>query len=221
MSDRDRFFELLPFEANGTLAADDAAWMRGYLAQHPELVSQQTLMHTMRGALKESVDAELRGVPADVGYAAVAARIAAERPRTASAPQSTSLWQRVAAWLVGPSRSTGWNLASGLALGLLVGVGTMLVVPRPVPTVEMRGSAPGLADGPLLRVSFRPDATESALRMALIEARALVVGGPTRLGDYYLKVPAERLAAAREVLLRSGLVQQADEVPGLPPDLLE
>ena len=104
----------------------------------------------------------------------------------------------------------------------MAGVGTMLEMPpQGAPMVDVRGAAPGLADGPLLRVSFRPEATESAMRLALIEARVLVVAGPTRLGDYYLKAPAERLAAARELLLRSGVLQRADEVPGLPPDLLE
>ena len=218
MSERTRFFELLPFDANGTLGADDAAWLRGQLAQHPELVSQQALMQAIRSDLKTSVEAALRDVPVDVGYALITARLAAEAAGTVPA---LTLPQRLIRWLIGPSRSTGWSLASGLALGLLLGVGTMLVLPPPVPTAEVRGNTPGLADGPLLRVSFRPDATESALRLALIEARALVVAGPTRLGDYYLKLPAERLAAARELLLRSGLVQRADEVPGLPPDLLE
>lgn len=225
MSERTRFFELLPFEANGTASVDDAAWLRSYAALHPELAAQPAFVQALRTELKATVDAALRDVPANVGYAVVAARLAAEcAGKTGNAPaaQRASPWQRLAAWLGGPSRSSGWNLACGLALGLMVGVGTMLVMPpQGAPTVDVRGAAPGLADGPLLRVSFRPEATESAMRLALIEARVLVVAGPTRLGDYYLKAPAERLAAARELLLRSGVLQRADEVPGLPPDLLE
>jgi hypothetical protein len=116
----------------------------------------------------------------------------------------------------------GWRLAQGLAMGLLVGVGTMLVLEQRAPdTSPVRSTTRGLADGPLLRVSFHPQTTENELRLALIEARAVIVAGPTRLGDYYLKPAAGHLKEARDSLVKSRVVQQADEVPSLPEELLE
>jgi hypothetical protein len=230
-SDRERFFELLPFHVNGTLGATDSAWVQRQIDGHPELHTQLTFMQALRGAVYVSAEASLAGVPADVGYAAVAARIAAERGVARSSVQRAapaSMWQRLSAWLWGaPGRAAPSRLAplaSGLAFGLALGIGVMLALPQlqPHPPLsEVRGTAPGLADGPLLRVTFRPDARESDLRMALIEARALVVAGPTRLGDYYLKTPADHLDAARAALQASGLVQQIDQVSGLPADLTE
>ncbi len=214
MSERTRFFEALPFHVNRTLDAPQAAWMREYLRRHPELQSQVDFTEAMGRAVQAEVAASLASVPADVGYAATAARIAASRRRMSWG----SWWRQVRSELASPG---GLRLAQGLAMGLLLGV-TLLSLPPSGPTPSaVRGSTAGLADGPLLRVSFKPQAQEVEIRLALIEARALVVAGPTRLGDYYLKTPARHLQAARAALQSSGLVQQADEVPGLPDDLLE
>jgi len=220
MSERDRFFELLPFYVNGTIHANDAAWLEHEITRHPELQSQLVLMQSLRASVREQAEASLAGVPADIGFAGLSARIAAEHGVPAA-----SAWQRLRAWLSTLGGVAGGNrlapLASGLAFGLALGVGAMLVLPQSPPLSESRSTAPGLADGPLLRVSFRPDARESDLRLALLEARALVVAGPTRLGDYYLKTAPGRLAGARAALQASGLVLQIDEVPALPADLLE
>ncbi|MEO8151644.1 MAG: hypothetical protein ABI605_01145 [Rhizobacter sp.] len=210
MNERERFFELLPFFVNGTLAATDAAFMQAQLAQHPELQAQADFQRRVQATLKTSVDGRLQGVRADVGYARIAQRIAAEaRPP----------WWRRLLHGVAPQ---GWRLAQGLALGLMVGVGATLVWRQQgLDTSPVRSTAPGLADGPLLRVSFHPQTTENELRLALIEARSIIVAGPTRLGDYYLKPAAGRINEARESLLKSRVVQQADEVPSLPAELLE
>ena len=114
------------------------------------------------------------------------------------------------------------TLAGGLAMGLVLGFGAMLALQgeRETP-VGVRSTAPALAEGPLLRVNFTAAASETQLRFALIEARATIVAGPTRLGDYYLKPAPGQLAAARDSLSRSKVVQRIDEVPGLPPELTE
>ena len=101
MSERTRFFERLPFEANGTASADDAAWLRSYATLHPEPAAQPAVVQALRTERKATVDAALRDVPANVGYAVVAARLAAEcAGKTGKAPaaQRASPWQRLAAW---------------------------------------------------------------------------------------------------------------------------
>lgn len=210
MNERERFFELLPFYVNGSLPPADAAFVQAQLATHPELMAQADFQRQVQASVRASAEAPLRGVPADVGYARIAARVAADaRPP----------WWRQ---LLGSAAPQGWRVAQGLAMGLLVGVGSMLVWQQQLPeTSPVRSTARGLADGPLLRVSFHPQTTENELRLALIEARTVIVAGPTRLGDYYLKPAAGRLKEARESLQRSRVVQQADEAPSLPEELLE
>lgn len=210
MNDRERFFELLPFYVNGSLPPADAAFVQAQLAAHPELVAQADFQRQVQATVRASAEAPLRSVPADVGYARIAGRIAA---------QARPPWWRQ---LFGGAAPSGWRLAQGLAMGLLVGVGGVLVWQQQAPDISpVRSTARGLADGPLLRVSFHPQTTENELRLALIEARTVIVAGPTRLGDYYLKPAAGHLKEARESLQRSRVVQQADEVPSLPEDLLE
>ena len=222
MTDRERFFELLPFHVNGTLAAADRDWMLAELAREPALQAQVALQQALRDEMRSAAEASLAGVPADVGYARIAPRLRARAPALATPWQPvTTPWQRLRDWFSLPA-PRGWRLAQGLAFGLVVGMGVMLAVNNGRDEAPiMRGATPGRADGPLLRVSFRPEASERNLRLALIEARALIVAGPTRLGDYYLKTAPGRLDEAREALLRSGVAQSADEVPGLPQELTE
>jgi hypothetical protein len=217
MTERETFFERLPFLINGTLGALDAQWMREQMALHPELQGELRLAQAMRGQVHDEAQTHWRDVPADVGFAATQALIAREQ-RAAGTP---SLWQRLRVLLAAPAPQ-GWRLAQGLAMGLAVGLGALLALPRPdADYTEIRSTAPGFADGPLLRVNFDPAASENDLRLALIEARVLIVAGPTRLGDYYVKPAPAQLEAARSTLARSRAVQRVEPVPGLPPEVLE
>ena len=219
MSDRQRFFELLPFHVNETISAKDAAWMECELARHPELRSQLAFMQSMRAAVREKAEIALADVPADIGFAALSARMASRRTGLRAVLGRLRAGLDAAAGLLAPGRLV--PLASGLVLGLGIGVGMMLVLPESTPWSESRGAAPGLADGPLLRVTFRPETRESELRLALLDARVLVVAGPTRLGDYYLKAAPGHIGGARASLQKSGLVLQIEEVPELAPELTE
>jgi hypothetical protein len=206
-NERTRFFELLPFHVNGTLGDADRAFVRDMLARHPELQSQLEFHVAMREQLRAQVDATLAEVPADVGYA-----------RLPPLGVRSSFLQRLSAWLGERRAPQGLRLAQGLAFGLMLGIGG-LIAWQQTTSVEpptMRSVVP--AGAALLRVSFKPEARESELRLLLIEARASIVAGPTRLGDYYLRVPAGQLDAARRLLLRSGLVAGADAVADLPEE---
>ena len=222
MTERERFFDALPFYVNGTLDAAERDWLRAHLAAHPPLQTQVQFVQALGQGVQDAVEATLQGVQADVGFGLLRERLAADRRSAKSADgASNSPWQRLRSWFTA-APPQGWRLAQGLAMGLLLGFGAILALQgeREAP-VSVRSTAPGLADGPLLRVGFDAAASETQMRFALIEARASIVAGPTRLGDYYLKAAPGQLAAARDSLLRSGVVRQADEVPGLPPELTE
>jgi hypothetical protein len=219
MTERERFFEALPFFVNGTLNPAEGKWLREHLAQHPELQPQLVFMQALQREVQGAAAAALQSVPGDLGYAALRRRIDGDLAPAAPA----SPWQRLRRWLAAPSPQ-GWRLTQGLAMGAMLSLGVLLAVQQgehEAPSGGARGGAPALAEGPLLRVSFDAGVSEMKLRLALIEARTVIVAGPTRLGDYYLKPAPGQLAAARESLLRSGVAVQADEVPGLPAELTE
>ena len=232
MTDRERFFELLPFYVNDTLGEADRAFVREMLAREPALQAQLDFHRAVQRQVRSEAEATLVGVARDVGYEHIAARL---RPQAAQAAPSASpavavtpspsAWQRLRDWFALPAPG-GWRLAQGLAMGLALGLGALIAVNVSRDEAsQMRGTGSAatksLADGPLLRVTFRPEASERNLRMALVEARAIIVAGPTRLGDYYLKAAPGALVQARDALLKSGVAQQVDEVPGLPPELTE
>jgi hypothetical protein len=218
MDDRRRFFDLLPFYVNGTLSENDLVWFRDYMRRTPELRSQVEFQQAVGESLKQRVEASVRDVPTDLGLDGVMARIRVDRRAVRQ-----SSWQRFLRWLLGSDPAGPWRLAPALVLALaVIGVQGLLLMQRQPPSyAEVRSPAPALADGPLLRVNFKPDARETDIRLKLVEVRALIVAGPTRLGDYYLKTAPTRLAVVKQALDRSGLTQAVDEVPGLPEEILE
>jgi hypothetical protein len=218
MQERERFFAWLPFYVNGSLDAAQRAWMQSYLEAHDGLAQEVALHEQMRSALRDQVRARLGDVPADIGYARTRARIAQALQAIQSRAPKPGLLQRFIGYVDTPA----WRLAPVLVLVLLavVGVQSVLLFER-APRDALTRGAPGYADGPLLRVNFNSTATESQIRLALIDARAVIVAGPTRLGDYYVKVAADHLAESRTTLARSPIVQRVDTVPALPEELLE
>ena len=48
----------------------------------------------------------------------------------------------------------------------------------------------------MLKINFAPDAKEADIRLLLVPVQGELAGGPGQLGDYYLRVPAGKEAAA-------------------------
>ncbi len=207
MNERGRWLELLPFYLNGTLSDADRVWVEQYMALYPQLRSQLDFQRAVRDNVIETVEQSVRDVSDSIGL-----------PRTLSMMHAPpSRWSVFSRW------PPGWRLTPALAVALFViGVqGVLLVQIQHKEISPVRSVGRSLADGPLLRVNFKPQAREAQIRLLMIEAHALIVAGPTRLGDYYLKASSERLPATRTLLEHSALVQQVDEVRGLPEELLE
>ncbi len=217
-ADRARFEALAPYVGSASQSAADRAWLHEVADRHPALADELLYQAGLRQLVQNQ--ARFAQVPDDVGLSRALTQIralpkATAAERTAPTGRRTSWWDTLTGWL---QPSPAWAMAVAVALipaSFLIGRET-----APTPYADVRGTAPGLFDGPLLRVSFQPQTPEQAMREVLIAQGALGVG-PTRLGDWYLKVAPERVEAVREALGKQPAVATVDVVPSLPSELVD
>ena len=170
---------LLPWFANGTLDASEAAMVEAHLAQCEACSEELAECIAMR---------EL--------YAAM--------PVQGTPQQSAPLRAGNVTPIRGLRRglSSGWGRAAGAAVAAAAALTLIVVVtPSERDSGEYRllGSNSGDRSGNAI-VLFSPDTAERDLRAALEGADAKVVDGPTASGAYIVRVPAETRADALEQL---------------------
>lgn len=166
MSERERFFGLLPFLVNGTLHADDREFMRRYLIACPELHAQVRFHKALRKRLHRSMQHALAGVPPTVGYARALSLIAKDYPPRRD-PKPRPRW---------------FGVPTALAAGLLLGWASMFAILRPTKEPSRVRSPTPIAPDPsmaLLRVNLDPPISERHIHME--EVHATVVTGITKL----------------------------------------
>lgn len=202
---KERFEELLPWYANGSLGAEDRAWVDAYIEQHPEARSELDWYRSLQARVQENAPA----VPATIGLARTMRLIQGDRP---------TLGERISAFF------GNLGVRPSLALGALAVVAVQSGV-----IVNMLGNARDSADeiralhavrveeGPMLKISFAPDAKETDIRMLMVQVHGELAGGPGQLGDYYLRVPPGSEAAALARVKAAPIVQAAALAPGVPP----
>jgi hypothetical protein len=216
-SERERFEALAPFVDAASQSAADAAWLADCVTRHPTLKPVLAQHQALRTELRQRY-APLRD---DIGLSLAKARIAALPPQssgthrallTAPAP---GWMERLRAWL---QPSPAWAMAlSVLVLPIAFLAGRETATPD---YAVVRSTAKGLFDGPLLRVSYRPQTSEQVIRDLLLAQGALVVG-PTRLGDWFIKVAPARVEVVRAALVKNSAVVAAEVVPALPSELVD
>ena len=202
---KERFEELLPWYANGSLGAEDRAWVDAYMAEHPESRSELDWYRSLQARVQENAPA----VPATIGLARTMRLIQGDRP---------TLTERIGAFFGNFGMRPSYALAALAVMAVQSGV-----------IVNMLGSARDSADeiralhavrveeGPMLKISFAPDAKETDIRMLVVRVHGELAGGPGQLGDYYLRVPAGSEAAALATVQAAPIVQAAALAPGVPP----
>lgn len=211
-TDQDRFDSLVALYAAGSLGAEDRAWMRDYVQSHPE-AANELKWHV---GMTQQMHARFDDVPVDVGFEKAIARVR-QLPKRAP-EEASSGWRRLLEWFFGGTPRLSPAFALLLACALVPG---WVLLQRDDPQhTTYRGERAGLFDGPLLRVNFKADARESEIRFLLLEQGGLVVG-PTRLGDWFIRVAPDRLEKVREAVAKSPLVISADVVPALPAELVD
>jgi hypothetical protein len=210
-----RFDELLPFYVNGTLTADDRAWIEHYLREHPLAANELNWLRSVQATTRDEV------VPAssEVGLERAMQRIRAERTQPAPAA-ATSFIQRARHWAsrLLPQPMLKPALAGALAVIALQAVVITTMVGEREETDPIRALPPvGTTEQPaFVKVNFRPDATEADIRMLLIDVQANIASGPGQLGDYYVRVPAWQVDAVQAMLGASAIVEGVAVVDAPP-----
>jgi len=221
--------DLLPAYVNGTASMADRAAVRDLLARSGEARAALA----WHEALAARVRADVESAPADVGWERLQARLKSDR-HIATAP---GLLDRFVRWIgaLSPHHWMPAPVLGGVSVALLavvIGQGLWLGQGASEPDyATVRGTqvtdeggdaadgsadrlrAMGLGGSRLLRLNFRDRVSERDMRLLLIRAGAVIVGGPGQLGDYIVAVPAHELARARQAFQDSHLTESVQEVP--------
>ena len=202
---KERFEELLPWYAYGSLGAEDRAWVEAYMAQHPESRSELDWYRSLQARVQENAPA----VPATIGLARTMRLIQGDRP---------TLAERIGAFFGNFGMRPSYALAALAVMAVQGGVIVNMLGSARESADEIRAlHAVRVEEGPMLKISFAPDAKESDIRMLVVQVHGELAGGPGQLGDYYLRVPAGSEAAALAQVKAAPIVQAASLAAGVPP----
>ena len=215
---KSKFDELLPFYVNGTLAEADRAWVDHYLSEHPTAAAELSWYQSLQRQLREDVPA----VSSEVGMERALHRMRTEgpvpqSPRRAAQP---SLLARIGDWFGSfvPQPMLRPAFAGALAVVALQGAVIVdLILDRGDESTQLRAIQPNVTDkGPYLKLNFKADAREADIRLLLVEVQGSLAAGPGQLGDYYVRVPANRESAVADKLKASPIVDAVAVVDALP-----
>jgi hypothetical protein len=211
-----RFDELLPFYVNGTLNADDRAWIEHYLREHPLAANEVNWLRSVQATTQN----EAVPVSSEVGLERALRRIHGERAAAAPVQAPLSAVERLRNWLsrLFPAPMLKPALAGALAVIALQTVVITSMVGEREEMSPTRNPRPfGMTEqGPYVKVSFRSDATEADIRMLLLDVQANIASGPGQLGDYYVRIPAGQVDAVQAMLGASAIVEGVAVVDALP-----
>ena len=205
-----RLGEALPWHVNGTLDADDRAWVeRGLVADDLSLRRDLAFDRELADAFEQ----RLSEVPSDIGWSELLRKVRADAARqvaAAPAPDAAageSWLQRLGRlFSAGPSPRLGMAMAvlvavQAVAIGVLVGE-RQAGAPD---TVEYRAGA-GARPVTAIRALFNETITEKALRDALAASGASIVDGPNPLGEYWIVTGGADPEAVARTLRDAGVI---------------
>jgi hypothetical protein len=207
---RRQFEELLPWFLNGTLTERDRDWVERYLLEHPEAQAELRWTQTLQGSVRESVQV----VAPELGLDELLRRIRAESTTKGKHTADLGWFDRLSQFFTTLRFTPVFTLAAVLILAQ-AGIIGGLMHERYQTRLEAPGSAafrsypgwPSTPAGPLLRITFKSDATESDMRKLLLQIRGSIVSGPNQLGDYLVEVETSALDEASKKVAGSQVVE--------------
>jgi hypothetical protein len=214
---RRHFATLAPWHVNGTLDAPDRQWVDDYVRDHPDAAGELRFYESLRQSMRDQAPP----FAPETGWDKLQARIRSEQR------EAPSGWlQRLTHWL-GAGDAAGGAIAMRPAYAYAVvavvvvqaaALGTMWVrsADHEARFAEWRSLQGANATGPVVRVSFKPEAPEREIRALLVGVGGTLIGGPGQLGDYFVRIPDSEVQAAAQKLAQSAIVESVDVIPRLP-----
>lgn len=201
----DRFEELLPWYVNGSINAEDRAFVERHLAEHPEAQAELDWYRSLSARIQDSAPA----VPATIGLAKVMTLIRGDQP---------TLAERFNAFFGGFGLRPAMAFAGLAVIAAQGGFIFNLMGSMKDDANEIRAlKAVQVVEGPMLKLNFTPDAKEADIRFLLMSVQGSLAGGPGQLGDYFVRVPAGKEEAIAAQLKTAPIVQSVTLAPGVPP----
>jgi hypothetical protein len=178
-----RFAELLPWLANGRLGRDDAQWMGAWMVTHPEAQQDYLRLLATQSKLVDrhfEFDAE----------ASLKHALQYIRKEQQEKPATDNGWKYWLKQQFSNMRFHPLGYAAVLLIAVQSGVlfNQKLMLDEKYGVVRSTQISNNANDLVLLRMTFDPDIREEELRLAIASVNGKIVGGPGRLGDYYVRV---------------------------------
>jgi anti-sigma factor RsiW len=210
---REQFQQWLPWHVNGTLDAGKRAWIEQYLKDHAEARAELRWHESLQTRIQEHAPE----IAADQGLDKLMARIA-RQPR----PAAPSLMERINGFFATFRLTPAYALAATVILAQAGVIGMLLLQHSKQDDRGELGAVRSLPAGqalsaPVLKVNFKPEATEREIRMLLVSVGGTVIDGPGQFGSYIVTVAPNKLEQAQQQLSQSRIVEAASVAHGLSP----
>ncbi len=191
--------ELLPFYVNGTLGEEERAAVEARAAENPALAREIAFLEGLSAVVREREAAEDDSMtsPGELGLKRLQRDLEAEGEGLGG----------VTPWRIGAFRLPVRQIALAASLALAIGLGAGSFLTYQLDERYLAASGGGVeAEGVVLQVIFRPDASEAEISALLRREGLSIVGGPSALGLYRLD---SGLGPAEESAL-TGLIERLD-----------
>lgn len=231
-----QFLELLPWYTNGTLNDAERAQVEAVLQKDAHAPAELALLQQLRQRVQADVpqvsdeiglERTMRRIRADaaVEQAAIAKATAAQAAAAPASPRAapasptgvSTLTERIRGWFEGMRLSPAFAMAA-LVIVVQAGFIFKLAGSDDSEYTQIR-SLPGAAapSGQLFRIAFKPEASETDIRMLLVSVQGNIESGPGQLGDYYVRVPADAALQAGAKMKAAPIIDSVLTVDAVPP----
>ncbi|WP_085909755.1 zf-HC2 domain-containing protein [Kiloniella majae] len=187
--------ELLPFYVNGTLEGEELEVVKKALAEDEVLRDECTFLENMRDEVQNQ---DLGVSPGEFGLKRLQRDLVKERTtESQKIPQNDNV------------KSSVWRIAAFAACIMLL-VQTAYVVPlwqQNNDLVAASGGNIAHIRGPILSITFVPEAQEENIRELLLAVDARIVDGPSALGVYKLSVSKDPDGVISKLQAHKNLVE--------------
>ena len=211
-----RFEALAPWHVNGTLDPMERRWVEDYVREHPDAAAELRWYES----LQTKIRANIPETSPDLGWDKLQQRIRLERRQATKSwsEQLSELWSSLRFGQTLSLRPAFAYAAVALVVVQAGVIGTMVLEQsrQQAEFEEWRSLQTPVVSGPVLRVSFRPEASERDIRMLLLNVSGTIVGGPGQLGNYIIYVPGNRIDAAADALAKDEHVDTVDIMARVP-----